>query len=549
MNHEQLAALLFPEVTDTLDALEKRYPPRQLPEEAKVTRLGPSPTGFIHIGNLYGAMADERLAALSDGVFFLRIEDTDDKREVAGAEKIIHDALAYFEIHPQEGVTADGQVGDYGPYRQSEREAIYHICAKDLVRRGYAYPSFATAEELEALRAKQEAAKADPGYYGAWATDRHLSLEEVQARLAKGEPWTLRLRSRAQAGEGYRLPDGIRGAVTVHPNFQDIVLLKTNGMPTYHFAHVVDDHFMRVTHVLRGEEWLSTLPVHIELFELFDWPLPLYCHTAHLMKNDNGTRRKLSKRLDPEMSLSFYMEKGYHPKAVREYLMVLLNSNYEEWRLAHPELPLEDFELSLDKMATSGALYDMVKLDDVSKETLVTIPEQELASFLLDWARGCRPEVAPLLEGALDEVTALLAIGRDGKKPRKDLVYAEQMWDHIAYFFDDYFVREALLPERVSREDAISMLDRYLEGYDPAADNSAWFDGLRQLAEAHGYAAKPKDFKKNTEAYKGHVGDVSALVRLAVTGRLQSPDLWSVQQILGEARVRARLEAHRAALA
>lgn len=548
MNHQQLADLLFPAVTQTVADLEKRFPARALPEGAKVTRLGPSPTGFIHIGNLYGAMADERLAVLSQGVFFLRIEDTDDKREVAGAEKIIRDALIYFGIQPMEGVTDEGQQGAYGSYRQSERKDIYHICAKALVMAGHAYPSFATAEDLEALRAKQEAAKADPGYYGIWATDRHLTLEEVQERLEKGMPWTLRLRSRALPGDGYPMPDGIRGSVTVHPNHQDIVLLKTNGMPTYHFAHVVDDHFMRVTHVLRGEEWLSTLPVHIELFELFGWTLPTYCHTAHLMKNDNDTRRKLSKRLDPEMSLSFYMEKGYHPLAVREYLMVLLNSNYEEWRLANPESPLEAFPFSLDKMATSGALYDMVKLDDVSKEALAHIPEADLAAFLLDWAKAYQLTAAPILEAHLDEVRQLLAIGRDGKKPRKDLIYAEQMWAHIAYFFDEYYELEAALPERVSREDALQMIDAYLKAYDGSEDNSIWFGKLRDMGTAYGYAAKPKDFKKEPEAYKGHVGDVSGLIRLAVTGRLQSPDLWTIQQIMGEERVRARIEAYRKTL-
>lgn len=541
MDNQKLAELLFPKVKETVADLETRYPERNLPKDAMVTRLGPSPTGFMHIGNLYGALMDERLAHQSGGVCILRIEDTDDKRRVDGAEDVILNAMDYFDIRFDEGVLHGGEVGDYGPYRQSERVSIYHIVAKQLVLDGKAYPSFATAEELDALRAQQEKEKADPGYYGKWATDRFLTYEEIEEKIKAGMEWTLRLRSRAKQEEGFHLPDGIRGSVVVHPNQQDAVLLKTNGVPTYHFAHVVDDHFMRVTHVVRGEEWLATLPIHLEIFELLGWSHPVYCHTAHLMKIDGETRRKLSKRKDPEMSLSYYMEKGYHPESVREYLMVLINSNYEEWRLANPEEPLQSFQVQLDKMATSGALYDMVKLDDVAKETLVKIPEDVLASFLIDWAKKYKTEVAPVLDDNKEAVTRLLAIGRDGKKPRKDLVYAEQMWTHIKYFFDDYFEVVDELPENVSQEDADEILRRYAEGYDSTDDNSAWFGKVRDIATDLGYAAKPKDYKKNPDQYKGHVGDVSAVIRLAVTGKSASPDLWSVQQILGPEAVQKRV--------
>ncbi len=541
MDNQKLAELLFPNVTETIADLEQQYPKRELAEDAMVTRLGPSPTGFMHIGNLYGALIDERLAHQSDGVFILRIEDTDDKRRVDGAEDVILNAMDYFNIHFDEGVLAEGEVGQYGPYRQSERVHIYHIVAKQLVLEGKAYPSFATAEELDALRAQQEKEKADPGYYGKWATDRFLSYDEIEDKINAGIPWTLRLRSRAKQEEGFHLPDGIRGSVVVQPNQQDVVLLKTNGVPTYHFAHVVDDHFMRVTHVVRGEEWLATLPIHLEIFEMLNWSHPIYCHTAHLMKIDGDTRRKLSKRKDPEMSLSYYMEKGYHPESVREYVMVLINSNFEEWRLANPDEPLQAFEVQLKKMATSGALYDMVKLDDVAKETLVKIPEPELTTLLIDWASKYNKEAEPLLRDNKDEVTRLLAIGRDGKKPRKDLVYAEQMWEHIAYFFDDMFEFVDSLPENISKDDADRILERYAKEYDAADDNSAWFGKVRDMATDFGYAAKPKEYKKNPDQYKGHVGDVSGVIRLAVTGKSTSPDLWSIQQIMGPKRVQKRV--------
>lgn len=549
MDHQQLAQWLFPDVDLTSEDLEGKYPARNLAEGAFVTRLGPSPTGFMHIGNLYTGLINERLAHQSGGRFFLRIEDTDHKRYVEGAEDVITDALAYFGILYDEGVFKTEEKGAYGPYHQSDRAAIYHVIAKGLVAQGYAYPSFATEEDLAALRVQQEAEKADTGYYGKWAKDRTLSLEEIKANLDAGSPWTLRLRSRALPGDGYRVPDGIRGHVTVHPNKQDVVLLKTNGIPTYHFAHVVDDHFMRTTHVIRGEEWLATLPIHLELFEILGWQAPLYCHTAHLMKIDEGTRRKLSKRKDPEMALSYYMEKGYHPASVQEYLMILINSDYEEWRLAHPEAPLEDFQVTLDKMASSGALYDMVKLDDVAKESLLHISEEDLADFLIHWAQDYAQEAAPLLQAHREDLVCLLAIGRDGKKPRKDLVYAEQMLAHVSYFFDDWFQVKDDLPDNIPPAEAQAILEAYLETYDPADDNSAWFAKVRDIATNLGYAARPKDYKKDPDSYKGHVGDVSAVIRLAVTGQMASPDLWSVQQIMGPDKVKGRIQSYLTQLA
>lgn len=549
MDYKQLAERLFPDVTTTVDDLEARYPARDLAEGARVTRLGPSPTGFIHIGNLYGALIDERLAHQSGGKFLLRIEDTDDKRKVEGAEALIIRAMEYFGIHFDEGVTLSGDKGDYGPYHQSERVEIYQAVAKHLVAQGKAYPSFATEEDLAKIREAQEAQKLNTGYYGKWATDRNLTLEEIEEKLAAGEEWTLRLRADGNPEETRAIPDGIRGHVTIHPNDQDFVLLKTNGVPTYHFAHVCDDHFMRVTHVVRGEEWLATLPFHIELFETLGWEHPVYCHTAHLMKIDEaGTRRKLSKRKDPEMALSFYEEKGFFPEAVREYIMILLNSDYEEWRLANPDTPLEDFPVHLDKMATSGALFDMVKLEDVSKETLVRLDEATIADFVIAWAEKYQPDVASVIAPQRDDFVKLLAIGRDGKKPRKDLMNAEQIVQFTKYFFDEWFTQEDALPENIPAEEAAAILEDYLATYDHTDDNETWFGKIRTITEERGYAVRPKDYKKNPDAYKGHVGDVSTVVRLAITGRRNSPDIWAIQQVLGEEKTIARVKQMIAAL-
>ena len=543
MDYKQLAERLFPDVTTTVDDLEARYPARDLAEGAMITRLGPSPTGFIHIGNLYGALIDERLAHQSGGRFLLRIEDTDDKRKVEGAEALIIRAMEYFGIHFDEGVTLSGDKGDYGPYHQSERVEIYQAVAKQLVAQGKAYPSFATEEDLAKIREAQEAQKLNTGYYGKWATDRNLTLEEIEEKLAAGEEWTLRLRADGNPEETRAIPDGIRGHVTIHPNDQDFVLLKTNGVPTYHFAHVCDDHFMRVTHVVRGEEWLATLPFHIELFETLGWEHPVYCHTAHLMKIDEaGTRRKLSKRKDPEMALSFYEEKGFFPEAVREYIMILLNSDYEEWRLANPDTPLEDFPVHLDKMATSGALFDMVKLEDVSKETLVRLDEATIADFVIAWAEKYQPDVASVIAPQRDDFVKLLAIGRDGKKPRKDLMNAEQIVQFTKYFFDEWFTQEDALPENIPAAEAAAILEDYLATYDHTDDNETWFGKIRTITEERGYAVRPKDYKKNPDAYKGHVGDVSTVVRLAITGRRNSPDIWAIQQVLGEEKTIARVK-------
>lgn len=545
MDNEKLAKLLFPDINKTPDDYEKIYPPRNLPEGAKVTRLGPSPTGFMHLGNLYGAFVDERLAHQSGGVFYLRIEDTDDKRFVEGAVDVIIDSLDFFGIEFDEGAGRDGDTGEYGPYTQSERKDVYQCMAKYLVENGMAYPCFLTEEEIGAIREKQEAEKKTPGIYGKYASCRDLSIEEVTANIDAGKPYVLRLKSDGDMDDPKEIhvKDGIRGTLTMPENCQDVVILKTTGIPTYHFAHVVDDHFMRTTHVVRGEEWLSSLPIHVELFQKFGWRWPVFCHTAQLMKLDeNGNKRKLSKRKDPELRLGYYKEMGYHPAAVREYLLTILNSNYEEWRMAHPDAPVDDFAFTTKKMSNSGALFDLNKLNDVSKDVLVKINAEDLFKFMLGWAKEYKEEIVPELEGHEDYLLPILDLGRGGKKPRKDFVNAPQMFEFISYFFDDYFKIEDSLPEEVSPDDAKKILEAYLASYDQSDDQGAWFDKIREIAEQLGYAPRPKDFKKEPDKFKGHVGHVSEVIRLAVVGRGQSPDIWEIQQILGEARVRTRVE-------
>ena len=548
MDYNLLAELLFPNIDKSPEDYEKIYPKRNLPEGAKVTRLGPSPTGFIHLGNLYGAFVDERLAHQSGGVFYLRIEDTDDKRFVDGAVKIIIDSLRFFGISFDEGAGLDGDTGAYGNYTQSKRGEIYASFAKKLVREGKAYPCFLTEEEITAIRSKQEAEKQNPGIYGEFAVHRNLSLEEVEANIKAGKPYVLRLKSDGnpdpEKARRIKVEDAIRGTLEMPENFQDVVILKTTGIPTYHFAHVVDDHLMRTTHVVRGAEWLPSLPIHVELFEKLGLKLPIYCHTAQLMKLDeNGNKRKLSKREDPELSLDYYRNLGYHPAAVREYLLTILNSNFEEWRAEHQDADIDEFTFTTEKMSNSGALFDLNKLNDISKDVLLRIPADEIIEFLKGWAEEFRPEIMYIFDDE-EYLKKIIDLGRNDKKPRKDLVYAEQIVEFISYFFDDMFAREDEIPAEVSAEDAREILKKYMESYDHADDQSQWFDKIRNIAVELGYAAKPKDYKKNPEDYKGHVGHVSTVIRIALMGRAQSPDVWCIQQIMGEDMTRRRITSY-----
>ncbi|PWL93175.1 MAG: glutamate--tRNA ligase [Clostridiales bacterium] len=546
MDYKRLAEMLFPEINESPENYENMFPPRNLPEGAKVTRLGPSPTGFIHLGNLFGAFADERLAHQSGGVFYLRIEDTDDKRYVEGAVDIIINSLRFFGINFDEGASADGETGSYGSYTQSLRGPIYRCFAKKLVSEGKAYPCFLTEEEIANIRSEQEAAKQNPGIYGKWAKSRNLSLEDIEDKLSSGMPYVIRLKSDGDMSlpddqiKRFEVEDAIRGTLSMPVNDQDTVLLKANGIPTYHFAHVVDDHLMRTTHVVRGAEWLASLPIHVELFEKLGWEPPVYCHTAQLMKLDeDGNKRKLSKRKDPELSLNFYRNLGYHPAAVREYLLTVLNSNFEEWRIANPAADIEEFRFTTEKMSNSGALFDLNKLNDVSKDVLLRINASDLFDFLKSWADEFKPELSHMFDNR-EYLETILDIGRKEAKPRKDHIYAEQIVENISYFFDDMFKITDEFPAE-AKNDVSEIISDYLKSYDHNDSQEEWFAKIRQIASDLGYAAKPKDYKKHPEEYKGHVGHVSTVIRIALMGKSQSPDIWEIQQILGEERTKDRL--------
>ena len=549
MDYNKLADLIFPHISQTPEDYEALYPARQLPQGAKVTRLGPSPTGFIHLGNLYGAFVDERLAHQSGGRFYLRIEDTDDKRYVEGAVEIIINSLRFFGINFDEGATMNGDIGHYGDYTQSHRGEIYQCFAKKLVSEGKAYPCFLTEEEIADIRASQEAQKLTPGIYGKWAKSRSLTLDEIEANIKEGRPYVIRLKSDGDMSlpedqiRRIQVNDAIRGTLDMPANDQDTVILKATGIPTYHFAHVVDDHLMRTTHVVRGAEWLPSLPIHIELFEKLGWEPPVYCHTAQLMKLDEeGNKRKLSKRKDPELSLDYYRNQGYHPAAVREYLLTILNSNFEEWRMANPDADINEFEFTTDKMSTSGALFDLNKLNDISKDVLLKISAGDLFDFLKAWAAEFKPEIMHMFDDRA-YLEKILDIGRKETKPRKDHIYAQQMVENISYFFDDMFKLEDSFPAEVEAAgDTEAILTEYLKTYNHGDDQETWFNKIRAIAEKLGYAVKPKDYKKNPDLFKGHVGHVSTVIRVALMGRQQSPDVWEIQQILGEARTRERLQ-------
>ena len=540
MDLNKLADALIPdESVKPLEYYENAYPERDLPQGAQVTRLAPSPTGFMHLGNLYVALANERIAHQSGGVFFLRIEDTDEKRKVEGAVEVIHQSLKYFGVNFDEGADL---CGDYGPYYQRQRAEIYHAYAKDLIRRGLAYPCFCTEEDLETTRQHQTENKLLPGYYGEFAKCRNLSEEEIYENLKAGKPYVIRLKSQGDVEVKHTFRDQIKGDITVTENNQDVVILKSDGIPTYHFAHAIDDHFMRTTLVLRGEEWLSSLPIHIELFKVLGFKLPKYAHNCSIQKIDGETRRKLSKRKDPEASLTFYREQGYHPTAVRTYMMTLLNSNFEEWLLKFPDKPLEEFKYSIGKMGKSGALFDILKLNDISKTYMATLSAEEAYDFLKDWANEFANDAQKAYfsdrEYLLKVLTLCMGVG--GKKRRKDFVCAKQATETVAYFFDDTFAPEYAY--RFDNETVAKILGSFKAVYDPEDDNQAWFDKVKAVASQYGFATDMKAYKADPTAYPGNVSDVAEMLRIATTGLANTPDLYTIMQILGKERTLARLE-------
>lgn len=541
MDLNKLADALIPDKDlKPLEEYEKMYPPRDLAKGAEVTRIAPSPTGFMHFGNLYVALANERLAHQSGGVFYLRIEDTDQKRKVEGAVEVVHKSLKYFGVNFDEGADKGG---NYGPYYQRQRAKIYHAFAKDLIRRGLAYPCFCTEEDLEKTREYQTENKLLPGYYGKFAKCRNLTEEEIYENLRQKKPYVIRLKSQGNAEIKHTFKDEIKGEITVTENDQDVVILKSDGIPTYHFAHAIDDHFMRTTLVMRGEEWLSSLPIHIELFKVLGFPLPRYGHNCSIQKMDGENRRKLSKRKDPEASLNFYREQGYPPIAVNTYVMTLLNSNFEEWMMKNPAAPYTDFRFSVGKMGKSGALFDVAKLNDIAKTYFAGKDEKETFDFLKEWAEefGNEAQKKYFADEEYAKKILCLLMGIGSKKRRKDFACAVQAVASMAYFFDETF---APCDEyRFDKETVKSVIRSFSETYDIADDCSAWFDKVKAVAEKNGFCADMKAYKANPENYKGSVSDVAEILRIAVTGHANTPDLWTIMQILGKERVLKRLAA------
>ncbi len=542
---------MFPDVTATVDDLEQRFPPRSLKDGARVTRFAPSPTGFLHIGGLFSALISKLNATTTDGVFLLRIEDTDKKREIEDGVSEIIKGLRAFGVDPDEGVMGFGQEsGDYGPYQQSRRAEIYHVVAKKLVEEGLAYPCFCTEEELSAIREKQEALQLDTkGYYGEWAVYRDTPFEKQKALLAQGRPYTLRLRSPGSPDKRISFDDLIKGRIEMPENVQDVVLLKQDGIPTYHFAHAVDDHFMRTTHVIRGDEWISSVPLHIQLFKVCGFRVPKYAHIAPIMKEENGGKRKLSKRKDPEAAVTYYAEQGYPKESVLEYLLTLANSNFEDWRRANPDAPQSAFPFNLKKMSTSGALFDLTKLGDVSKNVISVMTAETVLEKTLAWAKEYDPQLYALLSRDSLRSTAIFDIDRGGKKPRKDIAKWDEVKDYVSYFFDELFtVSMADLPDNITPDLAKDVLDAYTAAFDPADDKQQWFDRIKDLCAPLGCTPNVKEYKQNPDAFKGHVGDVSTVIRVALTGRRNTPDLYAITAILGEDTVRARLQKAKALL-
>ncbi len=540
MDYQALADLLFPELCDTPESLEEKYPLRNAPEGAVITRMAPSPTGFVHLGNLVQGLTSERMAHQSGGVLFLRVEDTDAKREVPGAVEVLIESLKHYGIRFDEGATVSGDKGHYGPYRQRQRAAIYHVYAKKLVSEGKAYPCFCTEEELSAMREVQEKNKETTGYYGKYALWRDRSMEDIQAQLQKGNPWVLRFRSTGNIQNQFKFDDLVKGKLTITENDMDHVLLKSDGIPTYHFAHAVDDHLMRTTHVVRGDEWLPSLPFHIQLFQALGFKLPKYVHIGPLMKMDGTSKRKLSKRKDPELALTFYKAEGFPVEAVYEYLMTLLNSNYEDWRRANPDAPSTDFKFSAKKLNPAGNLFDYAKLTDVSKNEIAKMSAEKAYTLLTQWAEEFDRDFYEKLSADSNFATSILAIGRGGKKPRKDLATWKDAKPYMGFFYDEYWEK----PVFDGKFDACvikTALEKFLEKFDIGDDSGIWFDKVKEITEEMGFTSDMKAYKANPESFPGTVADVSTFIRQAVTGKTNSPDLSTVMQILGYEKTTDRI--------
>ena len=537
MNYKELADMIFPDAKE-ISYYEEKYPERNLPEGAIVTRFAPSPTGFVHIGGLYQALVAKTVAKQTKGVFFLRVEDTDQKREVENGVSGIIESLKSFDMSPDEGMISDNEeIGNYGPYRQSLRKEIYQSYAKYMLEQGKAYPCFATPEELEEMRAKQEAAKVRTGYYGVWAKYRNLSVEEAAEKIKNGEPYIIRFKSPGREDRKIKHKDVIKGNVDFPENDQDVVIIKADGLPTYHFAHLVDDHLMRTTHVIRSDEWLSSVPLHLQLFQEMGFKPPKYAHISPIMKNDNGNKRKLSKIKDPEAAVSYYDEIGVPSLAIKEYLLNIANSTFENWRRQNKDKSIDEFDFKLNKMSVSGALFDMVKLQDVSKIVISKFSAEEVYENGLKWAEKYDEELANLLNNK-EYSLKVLGIERGNAKPRKDIAKWSDLKENICYMYDDEFLNQNHeYPYQViqDKENIKKILELYINKYyDENDDKQTWFDKIKDLSEEMGYAREVKQFKENPDLYKAHVGDVSTVLRVSITARINTPDMYEIMKVLGK---------------
>lgn len=540
-DYKELAQLLFPNITKAPQDFEEMYPPRALKDGARVTRFAPSPTGFLHFGNLFTCMVSYKTAKTTDGVFYVRVEDTDQKRKVEGAIDVMLKGLSVYGINADEGVVGDEkEIGNYGPYYQSARVEIYQTYAKSLVEQGLAYPCFCSAEELDGIRSAQEN-ESIKGYWGKWAKCRDLSFEQIKANIDAGMSWTLRLKSPGELDKKCYFDDMIKGKIEMPENVQDVVLLKSDGIPTYHFAHAVDDHLMRTTHVVRGDEWISSVPIHLQLFKVLGFKPPKYAHVSPIMKEENGGKRKLSKRKDPEAAVTYYAEEGYPQESVNEYMMTLANSNFEDWRRMNKTEPIEKFPFNLKKMSVSGALFDIVKLTDVSKNVISLMPADKVFELSYAWAKEYQPQLAELFAQDEAKATAILNIDREGKKPRKDIAKWSDVLDYVSYMYDETFVPNYELNGNATPALAVKVIEEYIKVVNLDDDKDAWFGRMKDVCPLVGCTPNVKEYKAEPEKFEGHVGDVSTIIRVALTGRTNTPDLFAITALLGEDTVKARL--------
>ncbi len=546
MTNKDLANLIFPNITKTIEDYEKEYPERDLPEGARVTRYAPSPTGFMHIGNFYSTVVDYVIAKKSNGVFYLRNEDTDGAREIEGAVEYIRHVLEHYNLNPDEYEYRDTNEtkGNYGPYIQSERKEIYHAFIKYLIEEGKAYPCFLTQEEMDVIREAQTKDKRRIGIYGRYAKYRNLSPDEAAERIKNGENYVIRLKSQGDFNKKFKFDDLAFGTMEFPENDIDVVIMKSsNLLPTYHFAHLVDDHLMHTTHVVRGQEWISSVPTHYELFKTFGFKMPKYVHTPLILKKDGDKIRKISKRLDPEARMTYYEEKGYPIYSVIEAIMTIANSNYEAWREGHPDAPFTDFEFSPKKMSASGALFDLDKLDNISKNYISRLKATEVFDMLDKWSKEYDKDFNELINKYKEYTTSILNIEREQKKPRKDYASLSEVKGQIWYMYDELFkTPEYEFADGLDKEEIKNVLDTYFNDYyDENDDKDTWFNKMKEMTDKLGYCSDMKEYKANPDKYKGNVADISNIIRVGVTSKSQTPDLYVILKLLGKDRITKRI--------